>query len=195
MRYLSKRFISILLSFTFIAMSLVLYINFIKPTYADIKVDQGRLAALNGQTQAYKEIFGKLKGISEELKRSPDLQNRVSMALPLSTNASDSLNQISSIASANGLSIISVDLIESPILPTVTGKSQVASIVKGIGVLKNNIKVAGSYSQLRSFLQGVESEVRISSLKTLRIDRNINPSNQDTFTITLEIETYYQTTQ
>jgi Tfp pilus assembly protein PilO len=195
MRYLSKRFISILLSFAFIAMSLVLYINFIKPTYADIKVDQGRLAALNDKNQTYKEIFSKLKGISEQLKKSPDLQNRVSMALPLSANTPDSLNQIASIASANGLSITSVDLIESPILPTTGGKTTTASIVKGIGVLKNNVRVTGSYEQLKSFLQGVESGVRISSIKSFKIDRVLNAANPNTFNITLEIETYYQTTQ
>lgn len=184
-----------MLSFTFIAMSLVLYINFIKPTYADIKVDQGRLAAINDKNQTYKDIFGKLKGISDELKKSSDLQDRVSMALPLTANTSDSVNQLTSIASANGLAITSIDLIESPILPSTAGKSDAASIVKGTGVLKNNLRLVGSYAQIKSFLRGVESGVRVSSIKTFKIDRVLNAPNPDTFNIALEIETYYQITQ
>lgn len=192
MRYLSKRFISILLSFAFIAIALVLYINFIKPTYADIKTDQGRLAAINESNQQYKDIFGKLKGVSDDLNKSPDLQNRVSMTLPLSPNAPDSLNQMTSIASANGLSIVSIDLAEAPVIPAVNAKPDSASIIKGIGVLKNNIRVTGSYAQIKSFLQGIESGVRISNIRSVKIDRVANAASQDSFTVTFEVETYYQ---
>lgn len=181
-----------MLSFAFIAIALVLYINFIKPTYADIKTDQGRLAALTESNQQYKDIFNKLKGISDDLKKSPDLQNRISMSLPLSANAPDSLNQITSIASANGLSVVSVDIIEAPIIPTANIKPDSVSIIKGIGVLKNNIRVSGPYAQIKSFLQGVESGVRISSIRSVKIDRLVNVPNQDAFSVTIEIETYYQ---
>lgn len=196
MRYLSKRFISILLSFTFVAISLVLYVNFIKPTYSDIKTDQGRLVALEEKNQQYKDVFIKLKGTLEDLKKSPDLQNRVSMVFPLSANTSDSLNQLTSIASANGLVISNVDVVEAPIVPAVnTGKVGTVSIIKGVGVLKNTIRVSGSYEQVKAFLQGVESGVRISSIHSLKITKNANLTNQNTFSATLEVETYYQANQ
>jgi Tfp pilus assembly protein PilO len=182
-----------LLAFAFIAIALVLYINFIKPTYANIKADQGRLAALIKRNSEHADIFGKLKDVSGELRKSPDLQNRASMALPLSANTADSLNQIVSIASANGLSITSVDVVEAPVVPAPIGKSDTSSIMKGTGVLKNNIRVTGSYAQIKAFLQGVESGVRISSIRSFKIDRALNVTNPDSFNGMLEIETYYQT--
>jgi Tfp pilus assembly protein PilO len=195
MKYLSKRFISILLSFTFIAIALVLYVNFIKPAYADIKKDQGKLNAITSKNQEYKDVFGKLKGVLDELKKSPDLQNRVSMVLPLSANTPDSLNQITSIASANGLTISSAELIEAPAIPTPIDASGSASIVKGIGVIRNNIRISGTYAQIKSFLQGVESGVRISSIKSMRIDRSSTITNTDSYAVALEVETYYQANQ
>ena len=198
MKYLSKRFISILLSFTFVAISLVLYINFIKPTYNDIKTDQGRLAAIEDKNQQYTDIFTKLKGTLDELKKSPDLQNRVSMVFPLSANTSDSLNQITSVAAASGLTISSVDVSESATLPSAAsaGKDNSASIIKGIGVLKNTFRASGSYAQVKAFLQGIESGVRISSIKTVKFDKGgIGVVAQDLLNITVEVETYYQANQ
>lgn len=192
MKYLSKRFISILLSFVFIAAAMVVYINFIKPTYATIKADQGKLAAEEQKNQEYKDIFNKLTNVHKSLQQAPDLQGRISMALPMQANAADSMNQITAIAMANGLRVVSVDITEAPIIPAVTVKPGAVSLVKSIGVLRNSVRVSGSYSELRAFLQGIESGVRISSLKSMRIDKMVAATNPDMFDAALEIETYYQ---
>lgn len=192
MGYLSKRFISVLLSFTFIAIALVVYINFIKPTYASIKEDQARLAALRQKNHENGEVFGKLKAVLAELKKSSDLQNRISMTLPLDPNTADSMNQITAVAISNGLTVASIDVVDAPIIPTTGVKAGTVSLIKGTGVLRNSVRVAGNYGQVRAFLQGVESGVRLSSIKSLKIGRVASAANPDTFSVTVEIETYYQ---
>lgn len=192
MKYLSKRFISVLLSFAFIAIAMVLYINFIKPTYANIKADQGKLAAVKQKNQEYKEVFGKLKAVLDELKKSSDLQDRISMTFPLEANAADSMNQITAVAIANGLTVTSVDIAEAPVVPVLGVKPGAVSLVKGTGVLRTSIRASGSYAQLRAFLQGIESGVRISSIGSIKISKVIAAANPDTFTATVEVETYYQ---
>lgn len=192
MKYLSRRFISILLSFFFIAVSLIVYINFIKPTYAEIKADQGKLAAERQKNQEYKEVFGRLKAVLDELKKSSDLQNRISMTLPLNANAADSMNQITAVAIANGLTVAAIEIVEAPVIPAASVKPGTISLIKGIGVLRNNIRLSGSYAQVRAFLRGVESGVRLSSVRSVKIDKAIATANPDLFNIIVEIETYYQ---
>lgn len=193
MKNISKRFISVLLSFAFIAVAMVVYINFIKPVYADIKKDQAELAVLTQKNKNSKEVFDKLKVVLGELKQSSDLQNRVSMTLPLDPNASDSLNQVTAVALANGLTVSSIDIADAPIVPTAGVKTGTVSLVKSTGVLRNTVRASGSYAQVRSFLQGIESSVRLSSIKSLKVGKISTPTNPDVFSVNVEIETYYQT--
>lgn len=192
MKYLSKRFASILLSFTFFALALVLYVNFISPSYDNIKVGQGKLIAARQRNVEYTDIFNRLKQASLSFQQSPEVQNRVSMAFPLTPNVPDSMNQLSVIASANGLSVTSVDITTAPVVPSSAGKAGGSSLIKGVGVLKNTIRLTGTYEQLRAFLQGVETGVRIASISSIKIDKAANPIVPDTLGMTVEVETYYQ---
>lgn len=192
MKYLSKRFASILLSFTFFAFSLVLYANFISPTYATIKVEQGKLITARQKNVDYTNIFTRLKKASSVFQQSPEMRDRISMAFPLTANIPNSMNQLSVIASANGLSIVSIDITSAPIVPSFSVKTGQSSLVKGVGVLKNSIRLSGTYEQLRAFLQGVETGVRIASISSVKIDKVPNPIVPGLLNITVEVETYYQ---
>ncbi|OGM93217.1 hypothetical protein A2333_03115 [Candidatus Wolfebacteria bacterium RIFOXYB2_FULL_49_7] len=192
MKYLSKRFASILLSFTFFAFALILYANFIGPAYDTIKVEQGKLIAARQRNAEYTSIFTRLKQASSEFRQSSEVQNRVSMALPLSANVPDSMNQLSVIAAANGLTIVSIDIVNAPVVPSSAGKAGESSLVKGIGVLKNSIRMTGTYEQMQSFLQGIETGVRIASISSVKVDRIANPATPGIIGITVEAETYYQ---
>lgn len=192
MKYLSKRFISVLLSFTFIAMAMVAYINFIKPVYAEIKLEQAELAASRQKNDEYSEVFGRLKAILAELKKSEDLQNRISMTLPTEANTADSMNQLTAVAVSSGLTVSSIDISEAPIIPAPGAKAGTVSLIKGTGVLRNSLKATGTYSQLRAFLRGVESGVRLSSVKSVKVTKSLPNANVDTLSIIVEVETYYQ---
>jgi len=192
MKYLTKRFISILLAFSFFATALVLYANFISPTYDRIKVEQGKLAVARETNAEYTDIFTRLRQASSAVQQSSELQGRVSMALPVSANMPASMNQLSVIAVANGLTIASLDIASAPVISTAGTPFAGSSLIKGVGVLKNSIRLAGTYEQLRSFLQGVETSVRIASISSVKIDRVANPTAPGVMNITVEVETYYQ---
>lgn len=178
----------------FFAGALVLYISFIKPVYREIKIDQGKLAAEEQKGREYKEVFGKLKQTLASLKQSTDLQNRISIAFPLTANVGDSMNQITAIALANGLTIGSIDISDAPTVPAAPVKPGTVSLVKGIGVLRNTVRVSGGYAQIRAFLQSIESGVRISSIKGVKFDKTPGVPG-DTINATVEIETFYQVNQ
>lgn len=192
MKYLSKRFASILLSFVFFVLALFLYNSFIRPTYDTIKIEQGKLIAARQKNAQYADVFARLREASSMVQQSADVQARVSMAFPLETNIPDSMNQLSVIALANGLAITSIDIAHAPIVSSVAGKTGASSLIKGIGVLKNSIRLTGTYEQLKAFLQGVETSVRIASITSMKIDKIANPVVPGTMNITVEVETYYQ---
>lgn len=192
MKYLSKRFASILLSFVFFVLALFLYNSFIRPTYDTIKIEQGKLIAARQKNAQYADVFARLREASSMVQQSSDVQARVSMAFPLETNIPDSMNQLSVIALANGLAITSIDIAHAPIVSSVAGKTGASSLIKGIGVLKNSIRLTGTYEQLKAFLQGVETSVRIASITSMKIDKIANPVVPGTMNITVEVETYYQ---
>ena len=95
-------------------------------------------------------------------------------------------------ATANGLTITSIDIVNAPVIPSSVGKAGESSLIKGVGVLKNSIRLTGTYDQLKSFLQGIETGVRIASISSVKIDKIANPITPGTVGITVEVETYYQ---
>lgn len=193
MQHFSKRFLSILVTFALFAAALFAYINLIRPTYDTIKNEQARLAVAQQHNAEYTSIYDKLKQVLARYEQSPDLQNKVSATLPLEENIPDSMHQITAAALANGLNVLSIDVKEGAVLSSGSAsKAGGQTLVKNIGVLKNSIQLTGAYPQFRSFLQAVDTNMRIMSLDSLRIEKAGDPTRPDQFAFNVTITSYYQ---
>jgi hypothetical protein len=72
-----------------------------------------------------------------------------------------------------------------------SGRNQAASLVKPVGVLSAQIRVAGPYASFKTFLASIETNIRVTDISSLVVTP-IGQPNQDFYNFDLTLSTYYQ---
>ncbi len=176
----SKRSLTLLLSVLLFIGAILVYSYLISPTYADIQQKQGSLEAKQKQFGEYQKIITQTQQLIAEYQNS---QGDISSILPSDPEIAPAYFQLTQLASNDGLSIQSVDAKEMAIMPT---KS---SLVNGVGDIRFNVQVVGSYENLRKFFGDLESNIRIFSVNDLKIESVAS----DVLNISFDVDAYYQT--
>ncbi len=184
MKHSLKRFSAIIIALAFIVGAIIIYSNFIKPTYDGIKMKQGELAKKESVIKEQKEIFGKFQKIFSTYQNYGDVSKNISLALPLNPNVSEEVFQLSSLALLNKLDFQSIDTKELAITPSAS------QLIKSKGTLRSNIKLTGGYESFKAYLDNLETNIRILSINSLRVEKMTNVS--DLFNYNLEVDVYYQ---
>ncbi|NCO15499.1 MAG: hypothetical protein GW899_01980, partial [Parcubacteria group bacterium] len=64
-------------------------------------------------------------------------------------------------------------------------------LVKGLGILRYNFRLTGTYDGLKSFLQAVETNISLMDLVSLKIEP-ATKSAKGNLSYTVNMDTYYQ---
>lgn len=188
MKTSTKRILSIALAGLFFVGILIVYASLIKPEVQQINEKRKVLIAketlFNNESEAVKEVqnlLGQFQGFNE-------LQQTVSLALPLEENITQVLNQIQSIARLSGINLASFSV--RP-LPFSVSKQP---LVKRLGAMEVAVALSGSYEGVKSFLGSLETNVRLINVKNFRLSPILAPGALpgDNFNLTLTVETYHQ---
>ncbi|MEK7162965.1 MAG: hypothetical protein AAB696_01620 [Patescibacteria group bacterium] len=191
MKASSKRILSILLSVLIIIASLFVYSSLIRPAYSEIK-------NLRSETAGKMDIIDKNKGSIEQVQKLlseyqsiAQVQEIISFILPLEQNIPRAINQVVGLADLNKLSIESVGVRQLAIKP-----SAQPNLVKGVGTLRFDLRLAGSYENLKMFIQNMESNMNLMDLVSLKIESGIKvkpgAGGGENFSYTMIIDSYYQ---
>jgi hypothetical protein len=82
-----------------------------------------------------------------------------------------------------------------------SGTASTVQIIKPLGQIVLQITAAGSYENLKSFLMGLETNIRIFDVQGISITpaqtpvvfgKNLNTVSPDLFTYNIKVVTYYQ---
>ncbi|MBI5401515.1 type 4a pilus biogenesis protein PilO [Candidatus Wolfebacteria bacterium] len=184
MKYSSKRFLSIIIAVAFFVGAVLAYQNFVSPAYDEVKQIQGELAEKKKITGEYQGIFDQIQQLYSNYQNYGDLQKNVSLALPSDPAVAESVFQITKLASVNNLSVQSLDVKKLALIPS---KS---TVIKSLGTLRFSIRLTGGYESLKSYLQGLESNIRLMNVNSLKIEKVGAASNL--FNYNLEADAYYQ---
>lgn len=192
MKASTKRILSMLSSaFLFIG-SLVVYSSYIRPVYEDIKKLRGEAAvkqqALDDQDNAIKQVQALIK----EFESVSQLQEKISLFLPLDEAIPQSLAQLDSLSRISGVSLDSVIPQYAPPDPAAKKKEGLAFMIKSVGKIKFTVKVSGSYEGLKDFIKGLADSIRIFDISDFKIDSG-KDSGGDSASLTLSADNYYQT--
>lgn len=163
--------------------SVLVYNYFIKPSYAEIKELRNRTATLEQTYGNYDSLNKKFQDIFAQYQNLGDLEKQLSMFFPSKFDTSYAVSQIFGIANNNKLNLLSLTTKQLAIRPGV-------GPVKGIGVLRIESKLAGSYEDFKKFMADMETNIMISDLVSLRIERARVMGSELVYTIT--IDAYYQ---
>jgi len=181
----SKRLIGVGLSLVFLIGTAFVLSVFILPTTETIQRLRGEEAALGelydrelARVETVKQVFEQFGGIS-------NLQDTLSLALPIEENVPSIINQVNGIAKISGIVINSIDLQLLPIRST----SQ-ESAIRPVGTVRIVLDVQGAYESIKLYLQAIETNVRIMDVQKLNVEGGADESQVLNYKIV--IHAYYQ---
>lgn len=183
-----KRMTSILTAIFMIIASLFVYSSLIRPVYSEIKNLKAEVGSRLDIINKNKSSISQVQKLLSEYQETVKIQEITLSILPLEYNLSSAVNQIVGLANLNNLSIQSLAVQQLAIKPLTQ-----SNLVKGIGTLRFNIRLSGSYENFKMFLGNLETNVNLMDLVSLKIEqsREIRTDNKS-FSFAIIIDTYYQ---
>ncbi len=166
--------------------ALFIYSSFIQPTYSEIQELRGERAAKESLLNDYKSTAEALNNLLQQYKDIAEIQDTLSESLPLGEHAPEVFNQLQGIATSNNLRIDSVSF---QYLPIDYGEKN--SILRPLGTLRISMKMAGTYDNLKTFLEAIETNIRILDVVTLSLEGGAIARNP-ALNYNLIVDTYYQ---
>ncbi len=183
MRPAAKRAFSLLLSIILLVAALFIYGLFIQPEYSELSVLRGRLSGQKNLFLNKQEAITKVESLIKQYQGAGRLQDTISMSLPGGEDLASVFNQLQGIAAFNGLIIEVFNVQSLPIKP-----ARERSLVRGLGSLRLSLRLTGPYESFRGFLRGLETNIRLMDVVSLKIE----PIDK-VLVYNLVVDTYYQT--
>ncbi len=210
MKQETKRLSSIIIAALILAGALVVYFEFIIPAYTNLQLVKGQE---EGETTLYaneQQIASKVKSLLVAYQNDASSSQAVAMALPVGPDVSGALAQIYGIATNANLAVqgvqISTQAVQASaalVAPSVSGNqlttaAAAGSIVQPVGTVTFQVTGSGSYESFKSFLQGLETNIRIFDVTAISLQPSpiattkTQAGNADMFNYTITAATYYQ---
>lgn len=159
MKTSSKRIISILFSALFLMATLIIYGNLIQPEIQVSSEMQSVVASKQSLLDNQKTVVSQVSKLIGELQNAAQLQQTLSLVIPVGEGVTNILNQWEGIAEANRVTIQSLNIKPPAVL---LGAKQ--PLQKRLGNLEIEASVSGTYEGLKQFLRALESSTRITNV-------------------------------
>ena len=200
MKQESKRLTSIIIAALIIAAALVVYFEFIVPTYTNLESEKGQVESEAAAYTNQSALVSQVKSLLTTYQNDASSSESVAMALPVGQNISGAVAQIYGIGSNTGVTLtdtaLSVQAVQAVAPSTASGGT--GSIIKPTGTLSFHIAGTGSYESIKNFLQGLATNIRIFNVTAVSLEPMVipatktQPANPDMFTYQITVVTYYQ---
>lgn len=188
MKASTKRILTIAFSGVFLIATLVVYGNFIRPTIDTVALKRDETASkeavFTSQTNAVLEV----QNIISQVQGAEDFNNRVALAIPRGTNVTEILYQIHSINQITQTELLDFSVESAPYVSA--GRDQ--TIVKRLGTLNLTMSVRGEYESLKTFLESLETNIRIMNVTDAAIFPTDQSAQSGLYMLNLKVETYFQ---
>ncbi len=188
MKASTKRIFSILISISMLIGSLFIYTSLIRPIYSQIKDLRIEVASRLDFIAKHETYIQQVQKLLSEYQDIAKIIETTSLILPLEPDVAFGVNQIAGLSKFYNLTIELLGVQQLAITPS----SQPNSI-KGLGTLRFNFRLMGSYESFKSFLQALETNITLMDLMNLKTE----PATQtkaagNNFYYTMVVDTYYQ---
>jgi hypothetical protein len=204
MKQETKRLSSIIIAALIIAAALVVYFEFIIPAYTSLQLVKGQEESETTLYANEQQVVSKVKSLLTTYQNDASSSQSVAMVLPVGPDVSGALAQIYGIATNANVTIqgteISTQAVQAVTAPatTVGAAAAAGSIVKPTGTVSFQVTGYASYESFKSFLQGLETNIRVFDVTTISLQpaaitaTKTQAANTDMFNYTITVVTYYQ---
>jgi Tfp pilus assembly protein PilO len=180
------RLISILGSIGLLIGSVVVYSNFAVPTYSDIQILKDKQLANKNLLNDQKDAINAVNKLSAQYQSLTDIQNSIAMVLPSREEVPSVVQQIQGIAGVSGMTVTGLSLQYPPIKAVAKD-----SLVKPVNIVRITVKFIGDYRNLKTYLEGLEANIRLMDVNSISIDGGGVPG-KTALNYSLIIDAYYQ---
>jgi Tfp pilus assembly protein PilO len=186
MKSSTQRLLSIFLSLAFYGVAAFLVFNMSFPAWGRIQTLRAEISEREAVRDQLTDIIAKA---NELLSRFDDLGRQaepVSAALPSQPKLPEVLAILNAVAARNNVTISQVTF--DDFLGKVRiqrGSSQIPEIRVGVGMV-------GKYLDLKNWLKGIESELRLMDVRDFSIQPISARPGEDTFAMSVNLVVYYQ---
>jgi septal ring-binding cell division protein DamX len=190
--------------------ALVILFDLVQPAYDSVSQLKGEVAGQQAYLETEKQAVQKAQDLITQYQSQSQSAQNVGLSLPSSQDMAGALAQIYGLAQNNNL-VIQIAAVSAPTLlvtqtkgATNAGGAAAATakgsdgISKPIGTYTLQLTANGSYESVRGFIAGLESNIRIFDVKGFLVGQSqgaggAHAANQNFFTYTITVATYYQT--
>ena len=184
MKPATKRLGAILVSLVFLVGAVTLFTSLVLPAYRIVQELRGEKNALAAVVKEEEQLVKTAGRLLNEYQNARDIRDTLSLVLPTEEATSGIINQVQGIAKTTGVVGEGINVEAEPLEFQGTG-----SVVEPVGTLKVSVRLRGGYEGLRSYIQSIETNVRIIDVDSFVVGGG---GTKDPLSATLVIRTYYQ---
>ncbi|MEK7138483.1 MAG: hypothetical protein AAB787_03175 [Patescibacteria group bacterium] len=198
MKHSAKRLLSLVLGLGLMVAAFIIFVSFTRPAYEEIQEIRNQKYTFDLELENKKQAIQDVATLIEEHKSDTDFNETVSLHFPTSPNLSSALAQIHSLAvDIAKLTLTSVNVSESGSQVSRSSggaRANGTSLERPIHTISFDLSLIGSYSQLKNFIDKVETNIRIFDVESV----SLNPAASgtkvplDLFNYQVKVVTYYQ---
>jgi len=181
-----KRILLILLSAIFIITAILVFIKMVIPSYQEVIKLKGELLSrtklLAEQTSIIEE-FIQVAQQEEDIQKQQEILSKI---LPVEESIPQAIHLYQTVAESCGVSINSLSVKILGIKPSKKG-----SIAKGIGTLRFDMKIFGTYEAIKKFSEILETSIQLNDLINIKMEKADVPE-ENLYVQELTVDTYYQ---
>jgi hypothetical protein len=204
MKQETKRLSSIIIAALILGAALMVYFEFIIPAYASLQLVKGQQESEATLYANEQQVVSKVQSLLATYQNDASSSQSVAMALPVGLDVSGALAQIYGIATNANVTVqgtqISTQAVQTATAPatTVGAAAATGSIVKPTGTVSFQVTGSASYESFKSFLQGLETNIRIFNVTAISLQpaaiaaTKTQAASTDMFNYTMTVVTYYQ---
>lgn len=183
----SKRILSLGLVIIMFLASLFVYSSLIRPVYSEIKTQRAEIASRLETINKQQSSIAEVQKILADYQNVSQLQETISLIVPLDQNTPYGVYQLASLAGLNALETNSLSVQQLAITP-----SSQPGLVKGIGNLRFNLQLTGSYESFKNFIQALETNLSLMDVSAIKMEPPATKSAKGNFLYTITVNSYYQ---
>ncbi len=166
--------------------AVVVYSRLVSPAYDTIQQLRDKKEANLKLLQEQNDAIDEVKRILSEYQSLTQIQENISLALPNKEGVPSIINQLQGLAKINSLDIESLSLQYPPLKP-----SAADSLMEPLGTVRVTMRLNGDYSNLRPYLENLETNIRLIDVYSLNVESGAIPGKTKLI-YNLVLDTYYQ---
>ncbi len=178
--------------------ALITFLNFIRPVYAEVQKLKGEVLVRERFVANEQEAVKKVQQLISAYNNKIEFRNLISLTLPLTVDVSGALTQLAGLVQNDTLGAQSFSMNEEGgssfgegggVEPQAQGGA--LHLTRPLGKLALQVSFTGSYDNIKSLLEKIESNIRVFDVASFSIAPTGKP-NQDLYKVDLKVATYYQ---